>query len=159
MTMAVAAVDVDGRHWRQWRDAYCQYADFYRKEITDAQLRQLWQWLTMTPPKVFGVVAEDGDDVAGIAHWRVHPHPLAARMTAYLDDLFVMPKRRGCGIGKMLIKECASRAAKQGCNRLRWATAIDNINAQKLYDKIADKTDWLIYDFNINEDEDGGSCQ
>ncbi|MGI9337642.1 MAG: GNAT family N-acetyltransferase [Gammaproteobacteria bacterium] len=154
--MTCMAGDIEQRHFWQWRDAYCQYAAFYRCAINDAQLRRLWQWLTCEPPQVFGIVAESGGELWGIAHWRVHPHPLAGRMTAYLDDLFVLPDRRGIGIGKMLTEECALRASKSGCNRLRWATAKDNFNAQKLYDKIAKRTGWLIYDLDIAPDIGAG---
>ncbi len=150
MTERIFVSQIEERHRPQWREAYRQYAAFYETKTDAAKLRRLWYWLTDYPPQVFGLAAENKEgELFGIAHWRIHPHPLAGRLTAYLDDLFVFPQRRGCGAGKLLIAECARRAKKEGCRRLRWATAESNAGAKKLYDAVARRTDWVIYDLDI----------
>jgi GNAT superfamily N-acetyltransferase len=53
------------------------------------------------------------------------------RRGIHLEDLFVLPRFRGQGIGKALLARVAARAAEQGCVRLQWdvldwnQTAID----------------------------------
>lgn len=39
----------------------------------------------------------------------------------YLEDLFVAPEARGCGLGKALLAELARLAVERGCARLEWA--------------------------------------
>lgn len=38
----------------------------------------------------------------------------------YLEDLFVMPEARGCGLGRALLAELARIAVERGCARLEW---------------------------------------
>ena len=38
----------------------------------------------------------------------------------YLEDLFVLPKHRGKGYGKRLLKELARITVERGCGRLEW---------------------------------------
>lgn len=39
----------------------------------------------------------------------------------YLEDLYVRPVARGCGLGKALLVELARVAVSRGCGRLEWA--------------------------------------
>ena len=39
----------------------------------------------------------------------------------YLEDLFVRPEYRGCGIGSGLLSRLASLALERGCGRLEWS--------------------------------------
>ena len=39
----------------------------------------------------------------------------------WLEDLFVLPERRGLGLGRMLLAAVADRAVAGGCGRLEWA--------------------------------------
>lgn len=53
------------------------------------------------------------------------------RSGIHLEDLFVLPRFRGLGIGKALLAKVAARAVERGCVRLQWdvlewnQTAID----------------------------------
>ena len=38
----------------------------------------------------------------------------------YLEDLFVLPRYRGKGYGKRLLKELARITVERGCGRLEW---------------------------------------
>ncbi len=56
---------------------------------------------------------------------------------------------RGRGVGRALIEALADRGRNEGWLRLYWQTARDNETAQKLYDKLAARTDWLRYDLDL----------
>lgn len=144
------AVSLMPRHQKTWRVLYRAYADFYQTVITDDMLTLVWSWLMDTQCELRGLAAQKGDDITAIAHWRLHIRPLSAQKSAYLDDVFVNPEMRRAGLGRLLINEAANRAKSEGGALLRWATAKDNTTAQMLYDKIARRTDWLIYDMNLN---------
>jgi len=47
-----------------------------------------------------------------------------AKPGLYLEDLFVRPEHRGCGLGKALIKAVAKIAVEHGCGRYEW-TVLD----------------------------------
>ena len=72
--------------------------------------------------------------------------PLSGGRRAYLHDLFVAPSVRGGGVGGLLVAAVADAARAADCATLRWATAADNTGAARLYDKIAEKTSWVVYD-------------
>ncbi len=43
------------------------------------------------------------------------------RAGIYLEDLFVLPEKRGRGYGKALLRKLASIAVERGCGRLEWS--------------------------------------
>ena len=67
----------------------------------------------------------------------------------FLDDLFTVPDLRGQGVGRALIGRLTEIARENGCAKVRWVTADDNVVAQRLYDQIAEKTTWLTYDLLV----------
>ena len=87
-----------------------------------------------------------GGEVLGLAHFCVQRNPLRAARLLYLHDLYVLPSARGLGIGGRLVGAVAEIARAEGCLRVRWATHAENARAQKLYDKLAKRTSWVIYD-------------
>ena len=68
---------------------------------------------------------------AGFALFFYNYSTWRGRQGIHLEDLFVLPRFRGQGIGKALLARVAARAAEQGCVRLQWdvldwnQTAID----------------------------------
>jgi ribosomal protein S18 acetylase RimI-like enzyme len=64
-----------------------------------------------------------------------------------MNDLFVQPDARGSGMAEALIEECRVRAGRRGCVSLEWATAADNLQAQKVYDRVGGRREdqWVTY--------------
>jgi GNAT superfamily N-acetyltransferase len=56
---------------------------------------------------------------------------------------------RGHGVGRALIEWLAERGRGEGWLRIYWQTAQDNVRAQALYDKLAERTDWLRYELDL----------
>jgi GNAT superfamily N-acetyltransferase len=78
------------------------------------------------------LIAEDAHgEAAGFALFFYNYSTWRGRAGIHLEDLFVLPKFRGLGIGKSLLARVAARAAEQDCVRLQWdvlewnQTAID----------------------------------
>ena len=82
----------------------------------------------------------------GLAHWRRMPSPLRGADIGFLDDLFVDPAARGGNIGEALIGHVAGVARARGWGVVRWITADDNYRARALYDRLAKKTSWNLYE-------------
>jgi len=64
----------------------------------------------------------------------------------YLEDLFVLPEVRRCGIGKALLSELAKVARARGCGRMEWSVLDWNESAISFYQSLGASVlpDWRI---------------
>jgi len=70
--------------------------------------------------------------------------------TVLMNDLYVDEATRGEGIGRALIDASAEVARGRGAQRLEWATAPDNVTAQRLYDSTgAERSEWIEYELEV----------
>lgn len=69
-------------------------------------------------------VAEVDGTVVGIAVWFVTFSTWTGRNGIWLEDLFVLPERRGAGLGKALLASLAAVCVERGWPRLEW-TVLD----------------------------------
>ena len=130
----------------EWEVLYRGYADFYKVEMKDEILKTVWSWLQDRNHDVKGIVYEHENKVVGLAHYRRMPSPLRGKYIGFLDDIYVAPKYRGKKIGEKLIHELNEISKKNNWGLLRWVTYNDNIRAKSLYDRIAKKTAWDLYE-------------
>lgn len=65
----------------------------------------------------------------------------------YLEDLYVRPHARGCGIGKKMLAFLTRLAIQKNCGRLEWWVLNSNIDAIKFYKKIGAQAmdEWTVY--------------
>lgn len=129
-----------------WLALYQCYADHYRVELTEAGIATTWSWLTDPAHPVEGMLAELNENPVGLAHFRAMPSPLRGQEIGFLDDLVVLPEFRGSGAADALLAELDSIASARGWATVRWITREDNHRARSLYDKVASKTDWALYE-------------
>ena len=130
----------------QWEKLYKEYADFYKVGMNDKILQTVWSWLHDKNHEVNGIVYEVDTKVVGLAHYRRMPRPLKGQDMGFLDDLFVAPEYRGQKIGEKLINRIKEIAQLKGWNLIRWITRDDNTRAKSLYDRVAEKTNWDVYE-------------
>jgi GNAT superfamily N-acetyltransferase len=82
-------------------------------------------------PRFECLIAQVGGEAAGFALYFDNYSTWRGRSGIHLEDLFVLPRFRGHGIGKALLARVAARAVERGCVRLQWdvlewnQTAID----------------------------------
>jgi len=129
----------------RWRELFTAYGVFYETDFSDEVLERVWALLVAAGSGIDGLVAERDGAVVGIAHYRSHPDTFSGGRDWFLDDLFVDPTARGTGAGRALIEHIAELSAGTG-GSLRWITAADNHTAQALYDKVATRTSWVMYE-------------
>ena len=130
----------------QWEKLYKDYADFYKVEMNNKILQTVWNWLHDKNHEVEGLVYEVDGNIVGLAHYRRMPSPLRGQDIGFLDDLFVDPKHRGQKIGEKLINKMKEISKSKGWNLVRWITHDDNVRAKSLYDRVAKKTNWNVYE-------------
>ena len=86
--------------------------------ITETMLRE---HLFGTRPYCEVLIGEDARGPAGFALFYYNYSTFLGKPGIYLEDLFVLPERRGTGIGKALFSEVAAQAAARGCGRMEWS--------------------------------------
>ena len=70
----------------------------------------------------------------GVAVLRFRPSLWSLSDECYLAELYVVPARRGGGLGRALLRACLTRAAGRGCDFIDLATTEDDVAARHLYE-------------------------
>jgi GNAT superfamily N-acetyltransferase len=100
-------------------------------------------------PRPFAEVllAEDAGVVVGFALFFSSYSTFRAQPGLYLEDLFVVPERRGQGHGKELLTELARLAVERGCGRLEWSVLNWNEPAIRFYQSLGavPLQEWTVY--------------
>ena len=132
----------------EWEKLYQGYANFYKVEITKETLNTVWYWLHDLKHELNGLVYEIDNHIVAIAHYRQMPSPLRGKNIGFLDDLYVHPDYRGRKIGEDIINKLNEISQEKGWGLIRWITRNDNHSAKSLYDRIAKKSTWDVYELD-----------
>ena len=128
----------------QWRNLWAQYLEFYEAELPEALTDQLFKRLLTGEPH-FAFVAEQDAKIVGFVHCLPHASTWADQGYLYLEDLFADPSVRGTGIGRKLIEKVYSEADRRALSRVYWHTDKGNATARRLYDRLAELSDFVQY--------------
>lgn len=66
------------------------------------------------------VFAEEEGTVVGFALFFHNFSTFVGRKGLYLEDLFIIPEKRGLGYGKAILKYLADIAVERNCGRMEW---------------------------------------
>jgi GNAT superfamily N-acetyltransferase len=128
-----------------WRRLWAGYCAFYETEVPEAVTAGTWARMLTPGSPLFGRIAEWKGEVAGFTISILHQGSWTLSPVCYLEDLFVAPKARGHGIGRVLIADLLARAKERGWSRLYWHTREGNSPARRLYDEFAVADDFVRY--------------
>jgi GNAT superfamily N-acetyltransferase len=128
-----------------WDPLWQGYLTFYKASIASDISDVTFARLTGGAEPMGGFIAERDGMAVGIVHWVVHRTTWNERDICYLQDLFSVPEARGSGAGRKLIEAVRQMAEQKGCFRVYWQTHESNLQAQALYDKVADKSGFIVY--------------
>ena len=140
--------DIEIKDKVEWEKLYYGYADFYKVEITEEIINTVWNWLHDLKHELNGLVYEIDNHIVAIAHYRQMPSPLRGKNIGFLDDLYVHPDYRGRKIGEDIINKLNEISKERGWGLIRWITRNDNHSAKSLYDRIANKSTWDVYELD-----------
>ena len=82
------------------------------------------------------VFAEEDGVVIGFALFFHNFSTFVGRKGLYLEDLFIIPEKRGLGYGKAILKYLADIAIERNCGRMEWICLDWNKPALKVYRSI-----------------------
>ena len=93
------------------------------------------------------LLAEHEGEVAGFALFFHNFSTFLAKPGIYLEDLFVVPERRGLGLGRRLLAALAALAVERGCGRLEWSVLKWNTPAVGFYERLGavPMEEWQVY--------------
>lgn len=129
-----------------WAGLWTAYLEFYGTSVPDAVYASTFDRLIGDDPQDYSaLVAEVDGTLVGLTHFLFHRHCWRVENTCYLQDLYADPTVRGTGIGRKLIEGVYAAADVAGAPSVYWMTQDDNVTAQKLYDRIATKTNFIKY--------------
>ena len=132
-----------------WKLLWDGYNAFYGREgktaLQEAITNTTWSRFFDHYEPMHAFVAEQSGQLLGLAHFLFHRSTITLEPTCYLQDLFTSEEARGKGVGRALIEEVYRHAKSAGASRVYWQTHETNANAMKLYDKVAEKSGFLVY--------------
>lgn len=132
-----------------WKHLWDGYNAFYARagptalplEIT----KMTWSRFFDAYEPVHAMVAEKSGELLGLVHYLFHRSTIQIAPTCYLQDLFTAEAARGKGIGKALIGAVYEKAMAAGTQRVYWHTHETNATAMLLYDRVAEKSGFVVY--------------
>ncbi len=75
-----------------------------------------------------------GDGPGGVAVLRLRPSLWSTALEAYLAELYVVPSRRGEGLGRALLEAALDTARTAGADHIDLGTSEDDVAARALYE-------------------------
>jgi GNAT superfamily N-acetyltransferase len=133
----------------QWKPLWDGYNAFYGRSgdtaLPVAVTCTTWSRFFDVHEPVHALVAEDTSGLVGLAHFLFHRSTTQIGPVCYLQDLFTAESGRGQGVARALVEAVCRHAADAGAQRVYWQTHESNHTAMRLYDRIAEKSGFLVY--------------
>jgi GNAT superfamily N-acetyltransferase len=137
------------KDYARWEPLWEGYNTFYGRSgptaLDPAVTRMTWERFFDAYEPVHALVAESDGQLLGLTHYLFHRSTTAISPICYLQDLFTGEAARGRGVGRALIEGVYERAALAGCPRVYWQTHETNATAMQLYDKVAERSGFVVY--------------
>lgn len=132
-----------------WLPLWDGYNAFYGRTGSTALPAEVtqttWRRFFDAYEPVHALVAERDGELLGLSHYLFHRSTTQLEPSCYLQDLFTAPSARGMGVGRALIEAVYRMAKEVGCPRVYWQTHETNTTAMQLYDKMAEKSGFVVY--------------
>jgi GNAT superfamily N-acetyltransferase len=145
----VSIRSVTRQDYERWLPLWDGYNAFYGRSgataLSPAITAMTWARFFDAYEPVHALVAERGGDLLGLTHYLFHRSTTAIEPTCYLQDLFTSEAARGKGVGRALITAMYEQAKRAGSSRVYWQTHETNHTAMQLYDKVADRSGFVVY--------------
>jgi GNAT superfamily N-acetyltransferase len=133
----------------QWKALWGAYNEFYGRKDSTALPENItsmtWSRFFDAYEPMHALVAEQSGQLLGLVHFLYHRTTISIAPTCYLQDLFTLESARGKGVGRALIEQVYRLAREAGSSRVYWLTHETNETAMMLYDKVADKSGFIVY--------------
>ena len=144
MIRAIAHEDYD-----RWLPLWDGYNSFFGRSGPTALPPEVtattWARFFDADEPVHALVAEQDGKLIGLVHYLFHRTTTTIAPICYLNDLFTSEAARGKGVGRALIEAVYTEARRAGSPRVYWQTHETNTTAQALYNKVAERSGFIVY--------------
>lgn len=129
-----------------WERLWTGYLDYYETAVPAEVYDSTFARLLGDDPQDFQcLLAEIDARPVGLAHFLFHRHAWKVENVCYLQDLYTDPDARGRGVARALIESVYDAADAAQSPAVYWLTQDFNVTAQRLYDRIGQKTPFIRY--------------
>lgn len=118
--------------------------------ITEEVLRE--QGFRRSPPDFECFVAEENNELVGMAVYYFVPFTYRAKPNLVIKELYVAESHRSKGIGEQLMKAVAKEAMRAGCGTIKWWVAKWNEGSMRFYERLGAKIDPDWHEFQMSEE-------
>ena len=108
------------------------FNDEFEEETPDAEIIAARAAPLIYSGEVTVLLAGDGPD--GFAELRFRPSLYTGALDAYLEELYVVPERRGHGLGRALLEAAMGHARGRGAARIDLGTSEADVAARALHE-------------------------
>jgi GNAT superfamily N-acetyltransferase len=133
----------------QWLPLWEGYNAFYGRAGASALAAEItaatWERFFAPTEPMHAWVAEQDGQLLGLVHCLFHRSTIHLAPVCYLQDLFTAPAARGRGVAAALIGVVYRAAQAAGVQRVYWHTHESNTVAQRLYDRLAERSGFIVY--------------
>ena len=144
---------VNSGDFEQWLPLWDGYNAFYGRSGETALAPDItiksWERFFDSNEPVHALVAENDGKLIGLTHYLYHRSTTAIGPICYLQDLFTIEQARGNGVARALIYGVYEQAKLAGAIRVYWQTHETNHTAMALYNKVAERSGFLVYRMSI----------
>ena len=143
--MTVIIRPVTEADFPQWAPLWAGYNTFYKRVLPDAITQVTWKRFLDPAEPVYALVADENGQLIGLVHYLFHRFTSMIEDNCYLADLFTNEAARGKGVGRALIEAVYEKARLAGSPRVYWQTHETNATAQVLYNRVAERSGFIVY--------------
>lgn len=133
----------------------------YLKKL--AEFEKLSEYCNVTGSKIHDLMNEEnglnaliaensGVSIGIMVYYFYKIATFSGKRILYVEDVFIDPEYRRCGVGKLMFDKIKTIGKEQNCSRLEWKCLNWNTSAQRFYENIGGKCDtdeWLTYTINL----------
>jgi len=148
--MGVSVRPVISNDKSEWLRMWERYLAFYDTSRPEEVFESTWNRIMTREHDMHSAIAETEGRSVGIVNFLYHHSFWTVEPRIYLNDLYVDPEARGTGAGRTMIEYVERHALENGAVSVYWLTAADNAVARGLYDRIAQKSNFVHYTLTPN---------
>ncbi len=134
-----------------WLSLWMQYCHHYEVELDARITERTWERIVDADAPIHALLAFDEHGTAlGLCNYVCHPHTWSDQTICYLEDLFVAPQGRRQGTATALIETLRERGIAAHWRRIYWITNEANVDAQRVYDRLATRSGHVRYEIALD---------
>lgn len=133
-----------------WSQQYVDYAKPWNELISSERLLEVWKLIQSHNSSAYSLGAfDENHQLLGFAQYILTPCTYSRRQTCYLQDLYVASPYRRQGIAQKLIESLKVKGKKDKWRAITWRTRPDNTSAISLYERIAERSNWIYFEIQF----------